>query len=314
MPAAQQKPEDDLIIDIADSPAEPDKQPETVVETPAVETVTEAPVVQETPPEQPLPDEADEAELKSYSQRVQQRIQKMSAKTHAERRAKETYQTQLDQAVRIGRQVIDENNRLKGLLHQGENYWKDTNRGRLEAQIAEARNAYKLAYEAGDADGVSKAQERMSGLHAELSQSNAWQPQPIPPTTVPALEPMPQVDGKAQDWQSKNPWFGQDVRMTSLALGVHQDLVQNGIDPLSQDYYTRIDGEMRKHFPDKFQSSSKEVTVTQGANVVAPASRQISKTPRKVTLTASQVSLAKRLGITPQQMAEEVFKLDNKDG
>lgn len=310
----EKKPEDatspEIEIDVVDDTPEPDKdKPAASVEAkPEGES------------EGPLPEEPDENELKSYSDRVRERISKLTARSHNERRAKESAARQLDEAAKALKTTIDENNRLKTLVHQSESFLKDTNKGRLEAQIAQARADYKTAYESGDADALAKAQEKMSSLHAELSQTNAWNPQPLPPTKEPdVLKPQVQPDEQAADWQTRNQWFGRDVRMTGFALGVHQELVQAGVDPRSSDYYNRIDQEMVKQFPDRFNKPAREVPVTtvsvgSGASVVAPAGRaNAGKSPRKVQLTGTQVALAKRLGVTPQQYAEQVLKLGNQN-
>jgi len=104
--------------------------------------------------------------------------------------------------------------------------------------------------------------------------------------------------------RKRNPWFGENRVMTSMAFGLHEDLVGEGVDPTSDEYYSRIDKEMRRRFPENFEGSDKK----RPATVVASAKR--STAPRKVTLTATQVSLAKRLGLTPEQYAKEMIKLN----
>ena len=126
----------------------------------------------------------------------------------------------------------------------------------------------------------------------------------------------PQVarpDSKALSWQAKNDWFGKDEEMTSLALGLHEKLVRNGIDPLSDEYYRRIDSTMQKRFPENFGDATlDEDTPAQRkpSTVVAPATR--STAPKKVRLTKTQVALAKKFGLTPEQYARETLKLENR--
>jgi hypothetical protein len=97
--------------------------------------------------------------------------------------------------------------------------------------------------------------------------------------------------------------------MTGYAFGVHERLVKSGVDPNSETYYSEIDNAIRSRFPEKFGGSDEVRTQTrQAGSVVAPTARSSSKNPRKIVLTTSQVSLAKRLGLTPQQYAAQLMK------
>ena len=262
--------------------------------------------------EEELADEPDDEELKSYSEKVRDRISKITAKTHAERRAKEQFSRQLEEAANVAKRVISENNQLKKLVHRGESVWKDTNTHRLDSEIVRARQDYKKAYEEGDADLIADAQTRLTQLHVELDKTKSWTPQELPAQEEPqfhAPQPQqPQVDEKAQNWQKRNSWFGKDMRMTGAALGIHQELVSKGVNPESPNYYTQIDSELKRQFPDKFKPDHGSSQPSGGASVVAPATRNSSKSPRKITLTASQVALAKKLGVTPKQYAEQMLK------
>ena len=117
----------------------------------------------------------------------------------------------------------------------------------------------------------------------------------------------PQTDTKAEKWREGNTWFGQDEEMTSLALGVHEKLVkENGMAYATTDeYYKRIDATMRKRFPEYFNEEV-EVETKKPSVVVAPATRSTSS--KKVKLKTSQINLAKKLGITPEQYAQEFLK------
>jgi hypothetical protein len=123
-------------------------------------------------------------------------------------------------------------------------------------------------------------------------------------------------DNKALAWQEKNEWFGQDEEMTSLALGLHEKLVRSGISPSSDEYYRRIDSTMQKRFPENFGDATldeeKPAERTKPSTVVAPATR--STAPKKVRLTKTQVALAKKFGLTPEQYARETLKLENANG
>jgi hypothetical protein len=114
-------------------------------------------------------------------------------------------------------------------------------------------------------------------------------------------------------WQQANSWFGSDDEMTSFALGLHQKLVKQGVDPKSDDYYEKINSRMRQVFPEEFsfdESEQVEEKPRKKANVVAPATR--STAPKKIVLTQTQVAIAKRLGVPlelyAQKVAEEMRK------
>jgi predicted RND superfamily exporter protein len=112
-------------------------------------------------------------------------------------------------------------------------------------------------------------------------------------------------------WQERNPWFGQDEEMTASALGLHEKLKRNGVVIGSDEYYTTIDKTIRKRFPENFeeQEEVRETPRAKASTVVAPATR--STNAKKVKLTTSQVALAKKLGLTPEQYVKEVIKLEN---
>ena len=98
--------------------------------------------------------------------------------------------------------------------------------------------------------------------------------------------------------------------MTSLALGMHERMVKQGVDPTSDEYYEALDKNMRKRFPEKFEDS--EVTEVapkpraKPSNVVAPATR--STAPKKVMLEPRQVQMAKKLGVPLDLYAQYVVK------
>ena len=128
---------------------------------------------------------------------------------------------------------------------------------------------------------------------------------------IPETAPSAPVDTKAEAWRQVNPWFGTDDEMTSFALGLHQKLVKSGVDPNSDEYYERINSRMRQVFPESFgEAEEPETKTVRKSNVVAPATRSVA--PKKITLTQTQVALAKRLGVPlteyAKQVAEEMRK------
>jgi len=259
------------------------------------------------------PDIPDDDEVKEYSEKVQSRISKLTARMHAERRAREEQERQYTEAINAARRLLNENNQLKELVEGGEKVLIDEHKGRLEGSLAAARALYREAHEAGDPDGMIKAQEAIAKAVSQLDRVSTYQPQQLQredPNTFGAQEQprqqpqQPQVSEQAQKWREKNPWFDTDIPMKAYALGVHTQLVEDGVQVDSPDYYSKIDSEMRQRFPERFKSEKPR----REGSVVAPANRSgQGRAQRKVTLTESQVRIARRLGLTPQQMAEQIL-------
>jgi len=278
---------------------------------------------------EPLPkdivEELENDNLDEYSDRVKQRLAQMKKVWHDERRVKEAAEREKDEAVRFAKQVADENKRLKSTLSSGEEEYVKAVHSSLEQQFMIAQRDYREAYDSGDTDKIIEAQTKMNDAQLKLSQIQQYKPQ-YKETALQQEEddvylnniPQPKTvkaDDKALKWQSKNDWFGQDEEMTSLALGVHEKLVRSGISPTSDEYYRRIDSTMQKRFPEYFGDDSlNEETPAQRkpSTVVAPASR--STAPKKVRLTKTQVALAKKFGLTPEQYARETLKLERTNG
>jgi len=221
-------------------------------------------------------------------------------------------------------QLMDENKKLKSTLSSGEEEYVKAVSNSLEHQLSIAKRDYREAYDAGDTDKIIEAQSKMNDAQMRLSQMQHYKPQykntlQEPEKDVYIQETRPQVpkpDLRALNWQEKNDWFGKDEEMTSLALGVHEKLVRSGIDPSSDEYYRRIDSTMQKRFPENFGDATLDedqpAQRTKPSNVVAPATR--STAPKKVRLTKTQVALAKKFGLTPEQYARETLKLENANG
>ena len=274
---------------------------------------------------EPLPkevvDELENDTLDDYSDRVKQRLAQMKKVWHDERRAKEAADREREEAVKFAQQIAHENKRLKSTLSSGEEDYVKTLYGAISTQLEVAKRDYREAYDSGDSEKIIEAQTRMNDSQLKLSQVQNYQPQfrnagqeqenavYIPQNQPQTVRP----DNRALKWQDKNNWFGQDEEMTSLALGLHEKLVRNGIDPTSDEYYRRIDSTMQKRFPEYFGDATlDEDTPAQRkpSTVVAPATR--STAPKKVRLTKTQVALAKKFGLTPEQYARETLKLENR--
>jgi hypothetical protein len=280
-------------------------------------------IVDDTPPKDrgrkpsEPPTDVTEDELGEYSDKVKKRIQHFSKGYHDERRRAEAAIREREEAVRIAQQIFEENKRLKGHYNKHQEALVKSANARAIAELDQAKRAYKEAYEAGDADKVVAAQEALTAAKIRADRAAAWKPAPlqVEKTNVqiskaaqqPAQEPA--VDPKATAWQKANPWFGSNQEMTSLALGLHHRLVEEGYDPRSDDYYERINAGMRKRFPEEFDDSSgtneaPPAPKPRQSTVVAPATRTTA--PKKITLTESQMRIIRKLGITPEQYAKQV--------
>ena len=272
----------------------------------------------------PLPkeivEELEADELEEYSDKVKTRLKQMKKVWHDERRAKEEADRERAEAIALAQRIIDENKRLKARLTEGEKSFIDTAKTAAEMEMEMAKKAYKEAYEGGDADRLVDAQEKLSSANYRLQQLKSYRaPLQEEETSVNSLPNTSQVsrpDPKASSWQEKNQWFGRDRVMTAMALGLHEELVaeRGQAYATTDEYYDRIDKTMRSKFPEKFgdevqtaNGGGKPVTRTERpATVVAPASRSTSS--KKIVLKQSQLNIAKRLGLTPEQYAREFAK------
>ena len=287
-------------------------------------------VVDDTPPEdrgrKPLPqevvDEIDKDDLDEYSEKVKRRISQTKKAWHDERRAKEAMAREREQALTFAQQVFEENRALKQRLGTGERVFISEVTKAAQTEESAAKEALKRAYDAGDSEQIATAQEKL--LEAKLKIRDV---QSIRPSLQEVQEevqqpqrfqqaPQVNVDAKAEAWRDKNEWFGSNKGMTAFALGLHEELVETGIDPSSDEYYDKINRAVRKRFPENFEGSSdvedKKPSRKTTSTVVAPASR--STAPRQVRLNASELALAKKFGLTPEQYAREKIKLEMNNG
>lgn len=316
------------ITEIADKP----KSVKEPVEKPVVENdELEVEVVDDTPkadrnrtPSEP-PEEVTEDELHEYSDKVQKRIKHFSKGYHDERRAKEAALREKQELERLTKQMLDENKKLKQTVGQSQSAMMNQAKVAIERDVNAAKEHYKKAYESGNADKLLEAQEalttaRLRSQQLESIESRALQSkesrvkQNQQSNEIPVAAPAaaPERDERATKWAAKNTWFGATGKdqMTSLALGYHTELVNNGTDPTSDEYYEKLDSRMRQVFPDEFEDTQDEPAggSRRSSNVVAPATRSVS--PRKVKLTQTQVNLAKRLGVPLEEYARQVAEIE----
>lgn len=273
------------------------------------------------PLEKPVEDPTDD-ELGQYSEGVRKRLGELTHARHDERRAKEAALRERQELEALASRVLEENRRLKQYVNTGEQTFATTALAAAEAQHKNAQREYREAYESGDADKIMEAQEKLTDASLQMRAAKNFKPTALQidedDVKLPATaQQAPQIDRKTLDWQAKNQWFGQPgyEEMTSYSLGLHQKLVNNGYDPRSDEYFTEIDSRLRKTFRDFFEDSPDDNRSGDGqsagkkpSTVVAPSTR--STGVKKIRLTTTQVALAKKLGLTPQQYAESVAKTE----
>lgn len=273
-----------------------------------IDVVDDRPEDDQVEPRSSASDDND-SEIEEVGGRAQKRINKLKYEFHEERRSKEAAERMREEAVRYAEQVAQENQQLKGVLERGEKVLISEMRGRADAALEKARIDYKAAYESGDPDQLVVAQEALNRSQSEqmMAERSVPQMENAPPPPPPPKAPDPRLER----WLGDNSWFGKDREMTSFAYGVHEKLVMNdGVNPESEEYYQKIDQRMREVFPSQFgvdTGAEEPAASRRSSTVVAPADRSSGK-PRRVQLTSTQVALAKRLGITPEQYAKQLLK------
>lgn len=271
----------------------------------------------------------DDDELEGYSEKVKKRINKLRYQQHEERRQREAAEKMREEAIRVAQQYAEQSRQYQNIISNGEQALVEQIRARAEVTLQQAKDRYRSAYEEGNTDKVLEAQEQLMNAQAEMKSADFQlnemkvrrenpQPerpqQPQQPQQQPVKAP-PEPSPRAVEWAQENPWFGKEKDMTALAYGVHERLVRDeGIDPNSDEYYEAIDRTIRSKFPEYFgegDSGSDEKSSSTSRSpsvVVAPSARNNGAKPRKVRLSRTQLSLAKRLGLTPEQYANQLIK------
>jgi hypothetical protein len=272
------------------------------------------------PLDREIEDPTDE-EIESYSDGVKKRIKELTHARHDERRAKESLFREKQELERLAQHMVSENTKLKEYVKSGTEQYAASIKQVADGELENAKRQYKAAYESGDADALVAAQEAMTDAKMRTEAAKNFRAPPLQDaeTTVQTQPQVsrPEIDEKTVRWQAKNQWFGSTgyEEHTSFALGLHQKLVNSGLDPRSDEYFERIDARMKSTFPEVFGSEDKPRSgdgSKRPTSVVAPATR--STGARKIQLTPTQVALAKRYGLTPQQYANEVAKLEKSNG
>ncbi len=250
----------------------------------------------------------DEDEIENYSESVQRRIRKLTAKYREEERQRQA-------AIDYAEAVKKQNDDLQKKLRTREESYVGEFGSRVEHEAEAAKEAYKRAHEEGDVDAMYDAQQRISKIALEKARYEEAQArferdkeqQVATPVEQPVQEPAPTPDPKAQEWAEKNTWFGEDQSMTYAAFGIHRQLVEEeGFDPTADEYYTELDKRIRSDFPNRFQDTARKSGKPRVASAESTASRSSNKGRRTVKLTESQVAIAKRLGVPLEEYAKYV--------
>ena len=311
-------------------PDELDDDKSQKVEIIQAEDDVEIEIVDDTPIQdrgrRPLDKEVEDPtdqEIESYTRGAQDRIKELTHARHDERRAKEALFREKQELERLAQHYVNENNTLKQYVNNGTQQYGAMAQTAAGAELDKARRDYKAAQESFDTEAILVAQEALFDAKTRLQQAQNFRPPPLQ-VEESAVQPRQQQtqsvqpDEKTLRWQAKNQWFGSDgfEEVTSFALGLHQKLVNSGVDPRENEYFEQIDARVKSKFPEVFGGNDERPksseTPRRPSSVVAPASR--STGTRKVQLTPSQAALIKKYNLDPKKYVAEVLKLENQNG
>jgi len=263
--------------------------------------VTEPEIQVEEEPKQ----EGKEEELEEYSQSVKRRIDKLTRKMREAERREQA-------AIEYAKKVQEENKNLNVMSQATSKERVASDEQSLQSTEQLLKTAYTQAVTEGDVEKQMEAQQRIAQLAIEkerlslrkrkVEQQEIQKERPVeePWNNQQQAQPQARPDPKAQDWAEDNKWFGADKAMTYTAMSFHDELVNEGFDASSEEYYTEIDRRIRKEFPHKFEDQSKP------KQKVASATRTTATGRRTVKLTPSQVAIAKKLGVPLEEYAKHV--------
>jgi len=264
--------------------------------------------------QEPEKDVSDEQEIAEYSESVKKRINKLTYKIREAERREQA-------AIEYAKGVQEKLNTTQANLSQKDQNLYDEYSARVDTQLQSAEDRYKQAHDIGDTDAMLSAQKDVAKLAVEQESLTRVKPEPKvqeTPVEVPQIQQQQQPvaqqsdpDPKAQDWATKNSWFGEDLAMTTSAFAFHRQLVEKeGYDPASDEYYSEVDNRMAKAFPHKFNNGG-EVSQLNN-NMQEPVANSSRGTrgkagkARTVKLSPSQVAIAKRLGVPLEEYAKHV--------
>jgi hypothetical protein len=264
----------------------------------------------------------DEDELDEKAQAL--RLKQYKKVYHDERRAKEAAFREQQEAIELAKRVMEENKRLRAQYSAGEKTYIETVQSQADLQVQVAQRAYKEALESGDPDRIVAAQTELNDAGYKVQKAKDFRPSTLQAeendVQIQQVEQQrTKIDPKTQSWLEQNPWYGTKKAMSSYAVGIHEELLDEyGQTVVGTDqYFRRIDRTMRDKFPEYFdtleeaeprEEVQKPAPKAKPSTVVAPATR--STASKQVKLKTSQQAIAKKLGLTPEQYARELMKLE----
>ena len=271
----------------------------------------------------PMPKEIveklDKDELEEYDDTVKEKLKQMKKVWHDERREKEAAHREREEAIAYAKKIAEENKKMRQMITSGEKEYVETIQSSANMSLEMAKKGYREAYESGDVDQMMEAQQKLQEANLRLLRANSFKPTALQEenfevqTQPEQIQSVPRPDERAENWQKQNRWFGSNKVMTAMALGLHEELKDTGVPVGSDEYYETLNKTMRRRFPEQFEETQEEEVPKAPAarpkqrSVVAPAMRTTS--PTKVRLSQTQVNLAKKFNITPEQYAIELKKL-----
>ena len=312
MPEENKIKKEDVKVDLDTSGPEvdvnlPEDKEEQVVEA----GTTEQETVKEVKQEEPVEEKKDDEKLEDYSKGVQSRIAKLTRKMReAERR--EQAATEYAQALEYQRR-----NDQKTFKKMDTDYWSRFEKN-VKTGMESAQKELASAIESGNAEAQVEANKRIAALAFENAKLEQRQAEPVEPEQpvqqlsdggrLPQQTPqeLPDPDPKAEEWASRNTWFGKDRAMTFTAFEIHKDLVNEGFDPKSDDYYNEVDKRIKVDFSHKFDKGGAVEHTSKPVQSVASAQRSVKPGRKTVRLTSSQVAIAKKLGVPLEEYAKQI--------
>ena len=282
----------------------------TTEEAPVLEEVEAQPIVETQ--QEPEKDVSNEEEVAEYSESVKKRINKLTYKIREAERREQA-------AIEYAKGVQEKLNTTQANLSQKDQNLYDEYSARVDTQLQSAEERYKQAHDIGDTEAMLSAQKDVAKLAVEQESLTRVKPEPqvqetpveVPQAQQQPVEQVAEPDLKAQDWASKNEWFGEDLAMTTSAFAFHRQLVEKeGFDPASDEYYSEVDRRMARAFPHKYNNGG-EVSQLNN-NMQEPVANSSRGTrgkagkARTVKLSPSQVAIAKRLGVPLEEYAKHV--------
>ena len=286
------------------------------------EVTEEAPAVEEQPKQQEEEVKTEEEPKKDskekYSKNVQKRFDEYAYQLGESRRREE-------EALEIAKAIKADRDKIQDELSKINTGYVGAEGGRIESSMEAAKAKLKKAMDDQDAEAMAAAQLEIGKLgsdQARYEQMKAQQealakaPKPEKEVEIPKAPKQEAIkDPKAEAWATENEWFGRDKVMTNVAYAIHEDLVNQGVDPRTDYYYTEIDKRMRDNLPHRFEqdsSSTEEPAKQPPVQTVAGANRNRGTGRNVVKLSSSEAAIAKRLGLSNEQYASEKLKLQRR--